>query len=194
MDLRPDQFKLMLPLPVTVITTVDSMGISNAAPYGCVMPVLRPLDLIAVASALPRDTLHNIRETGQFVVNVMGRPSFDKAMKTAGSYPPEVSELEEEGIETGPSKEVGPPRISDALGWIEAVFDREVTGDGYSVVIGRVLCAELNDRYVEEERLSEPPVVLLSPEYRLVGESIGDARETMKLFPGGSSQSRASSS
>jgi flavin reductase (DIM6/NTAB) family NADH-FMN oxidoreductase RutF len=35
------------------------------------MPVLRPLNLIAIASALPRDTLRNIRETHEFVVNVI---------------------------------------------------------------------------------------------------------------------------
>jgi flavin reductase (DIM6/NTAB) family NADH-FMN oxidoreductase RutF len=72
----------MLPLPVTVITTIDAKGVANAAPYGCVMPILRPLDLIAIASALPRHTLANIRETREFVVNVIGLPSFDKAMLT----------------------------------------------------------------------------------------------------------------
>lgn len=182
MELRPDQFKRMLPVPVSVITTVDLRGTANAAPYGCLMPVLRPLDIIAVASALPRDTLRNIRETGQFVVNVMGRPSFVEAMRTARNYPPGVSELEEEGIETSPSREVDPPRISDALGWIEVVLDREITGENYSLAIGKVVCAEINDSYVDDEKLSESPIVMLSPDYRQLGERIGDVRDTMKLF------------
>ncbi|MBN1288849.1 MAG: flavin reductase family protein [Actinobacteria bacterium] len=186
MEVRPDQFKIMLTMPVTVITTVNSEGSSNAAPYGCVMPILRPLDLIAVASALPRDTLRNIRDNGQFVVNVMGKPGFESAMRTAKNYPPEVSELEAEGIETIPSKKVDPPRISEAIGWIEAVLDQEVTGDNYALTIGRVLCAELNDMYLKGKHLTEPPAVLLNPDYRIVGDSIGDARRTMKLFLGDS--------
>ncbi len=184
MELRPDQFKLMLPLPVTVITTVDADGIANAAPYGCVMPILRPLDLIAIASALPRHTLKNIRDTGEFVVNVMGEPSFDKAMMTAKNYPPEVDELKEVGLGSSPSKEVAPPRIDDALGWIEAVIDSEVTGDRYALVIGKVVCAELNDRYCRDGRLAEPPALMLSPYYHVLGGRIGDARDTMKLFLG----------
>lgn len=184
MELRPDEFKLLLPLPVTVITTVDGHGIANAAPYGCVMPILRPLDLVAIASALPRHTLHNIRETGEFVINVIGSPSFEKAMLTARNYPPEVDELEEVGLDTLPSKTVSPPRIDDALGWIEAALEREITGKNYSLVIGKVLCAEINDRYGREGRLAEPPALMLSPYYHLVGGRIGDARETMKLFLG----------
>jgi len=184
MELRPDQFKLMLPLPVTVITTIDSKGIVNAAPYGCVMPILRPLDLIAIASALPRDTLKNIRDTGEFVVNVIGTPSFGKAMKTARNYPPDVNELEEVGLESSPSRKVAPPRMGDALGWIEAALDREITGENYALVIGRVVCAEMNDAYVEEGRLAEPPALMLRSYYHLMGGKIGDARETMKLFLG----------
>jgi flavin reductase (DIM6/NTAB) family NADH-FMN oxidoreductase RutF len=182
MELRPDQFKLMLPLPVTVITTVDPHGIANAAPYGCIMPILRPLDLIALASALPRHTLKNIRETGELVVNVIGTPSFDKAMMTARNYPPEVSELEEVGLQVSPSSEVSPPRIDDALGWIEAVVEREITGENYALVIARVVCAEMNDRYCRDGNLTEMPVLMLSRFYRVIGESIGDARETMRLF------------
>ena len=182
MQLRPDQFKLMLPLPVTVISTVDAAGINNAAPYGCVMPILRPLDLIAIASALPRDTLANIRETEEFVVNVMGKPSFQQAMMTAKNFPPEADEFLETGLESMPSREVAPLRIADALGWIEAVLEREITGENYSLVIGRVVCAETNDAYWSEGEPQEPPALMLSPYYRLAGERLGDARETMKLF------------
>ncbi|MBN1836401.1 MAG: flavin reductase family protein [Spirochaetales bacterium] len=184
MELRPNEFKRMLPLPVTVITTVDPAGIANAAPYGCVMPILRPLELIAVASAPMRHTLRNIRDTGQFVVNIMGRPSFEGAMMTADNYPPEVDELEAVGLQAVPSRRVAAPRIADALGWIEAVTEQEVAGESYVLVIGRVVCAELNDAYAADGSLREAPVVMLSPDYRVLGESIGDVRETMKLFLG----------
>lgn len=182
MELPPERFKQILPLPVTVITTVDAAGVANAAPYGCVMPVLGPLDLIAVASALPRHTLANIRETGHFVVNVMGMPSFEQAMLTAKNYPPEIDELEAVGLETSPSRRVSPPRIKDALGWIEAVVVQEVAEERYVLTIGKVVCAETNDAYSLEGHLTEPPMVMLSPHYRLMGEKKGNADETRKLF------------
>ena len=41
----------MMPLPVTFISTISHDGIRNIAPWSCVMPVLRPLDLNCLASA-----------------------------------------------------------------------------------------------------------------------------------------------
>ncbi len=172
MELPPELFKRFLPLPVTVITTMDAQGIPNAAPYSSVMPILRPLPLIALASALPRDTLRNIRSTGEFVVNVMGRPAFRESMKCARPYPPEVNELEEVGLETLPSKRVGPPRIRAAVGWVEATLEREVTDERYVIVIGRVVCSEINDLYVRDEMLTELPITLVMPHFRCLGESV----------------------
>jgi flavin reductase (DIM6/NTAB) family NADH-FMN oxidoreductase RutF len=172
MELAPEMFKRFLPLPVTVITTVDMEGVPNAAPYSCVMPILRPLPLIAIASALPRDTLRNIRSTGEFVVNVMGKPAFREAMKCAREYSPEVNELEEVGIETLPSRKIRPPRIKAAVGWIEATLDREVSDDRYALIIGQVVCTEVNDLYVQDEKLLELPITLLIPHFRSLGESI----------------------
>jgi flavin reductase (DIM6/NTAB) family NADH-FMN oxidoreductase RutF len=172
MELSPELFKRFLPLPVTVITTVDAENIPNAAPYSCVMPILRPHPLIALASALPRDTLRNIRSTREFVVNVMGKPAFRDAMKCARDYPPEVNELEEAGLETLPSKKVSPPRIKAAVGWIEAKLEREVTDDRYVIIIGQVVCSEMNDLCVRDGKLTELPITFIMPHFRSVGESI----------------------
>ena len=175
MELKPQMFKRILPIPLTLITTVDKDGIPNAAPYGCVMPILRPLDLIAIASAFPRDTLKNIRETKEFVVNVIGRPSFEKAMKCAKNFPPEVNELEEVGLESESSKKVKPPRVKDAIGWIEARLEKEITGDNYSIIIGKVVLAEVNDRFLSKDgKLSELPIVLIMPYFMLPEKRIAE--------------------
>lgn len=180
MELAPEMFKRFLPLPVTVITTLDGKGIANAAPYSCVMPILRPLPLVAIASALPRDTLRNIRETREFVVNVMGKPAFREAMKCARDYPPEVNELEQVGLETIASKKVAPPRIEAAIGWIEAELEQEVIGNEYALIVGRVLCSEMNDRYLEGDKLTEFPMTLLLPHFRSMGEVFAK-REDIEL-------------
>lgn len=130
------------------------------------MPILNPLDLITIASALPHDTLKNIRDTKEFVVNVMGEPSYGKTMECGTTVPPEVNELEMAGLESFSSKRVFPPRIKDAVGWIEAVLKKEITGDNYSLIIGKVLCAEINDLYYKDGQFEEPPIILLIPDLR----------------------------
>ncbi|MGD8387721.1 MAG: flavin reductase [Desulfobacteraceae bacterium] len=72
MLLKPFMRESLFPLPVTFISTISTDGIRNIAPYSCIMPVLRPLDLICLASAFKRDTLKNIRDTREFVVNLAG--------------------------------------------------------------------------------------------------------------------------
>ena len=62
------------------------------------MPILRPLDLICVASAKKRDTLVNIRETGQFVLNLASVAMQDKVIPTARYSAPEVDEFDEAGL------------------------------------------------------------------------------------------------
>jgi flavin reductase (DIM6/NTAB) family NADH-FMN oxidoreductase RutF len=177
MELKAEQFKLFFPLPVTLITTVDSNGVYNGAPYSCVMPILRPSNFIAIASALPRDTLRNIRETREFVVNVIGQPAFREAMLCAKSYPPGVDEMKEVGLETVPSRTVSPPRMKEALGWIESVLEHEVVGENYSVVIGKVLSAEVNDAYWEDGKLIEDPLVMLMPRFRTLGEKLAKGED-----------------
>ncbi len=184
MELEPDKFKLFFPLPVTLITTVDKKGIHNGAPYGCVMPILRPLNLISIASALPQDTLKNIRETGEFVVNVVGKPDFRKAMACARKYPAEINEMEKVEMETTPSRKVAPLRMKNALGWIEAVLEKEVTGDKWALIIGRVLHSEVNDLYWDDGKLSEDPLVMLAPNFKAMGEKYAGRKELAEFMPG----------
>lgn len=172
MKLEPEKFKKLLPLPVTLITTINTEGSINAAPYSSLMPVLRPLDLIAFASNPRNDTLKNINETGQFVVNVMGKPSFEKAVKCAKDYPFGVNELKEIGLKTCNSKKVKPPRVREAVGWIEANKVNELIGEKYTLIVGRVVSAEINDDYVKEGELDVLPILLNFPFFREIGEPI----------------------
>jgi flavin reductase (DIM6/NTAB) family NADH-FMN oxidoreductase RutF len=172
MELEPKKFKKILPLPLTLITSSNTEGIMNAAPYSSVMPVLRPLDLIAFASNPHNDTLRNIRDTGQFVINVMGEPSFEKAVRCGKDYPFGVDELLELGLETFSSKRVDPPRVGEAIGWIEAKKVNELSGEKYTLIIGKVVCAELNDRYLKEGELDTLPIILHFPYFRALGEPI----------------------
>ena len=181
MELKPAQFKRFLPLPVALITTVNGQGSINGAPYSCVMPILRSTDLIAIASALPRDTLSNIRETKEFVVNVMGKPSFRKAVNCLKNYPPGVNELEKEGLEWMDAKKVKPPRVKDAIGWIEATLEQEIKGENYVLIIGKALCSEINDAFWDGETLTEKPVVSVQPNFWTMGETIARRDEFSEL-------------
>ncbi|MBW1784293.1 MAG: flavin reductase family protein [Deltaproteobacteria bacterium] len=151
MLLKPFMREGIMPLPVTFISTISRTGIRNIAPWSCVMPVLRPLDLICAASAKRRDTLQNIRETGQFVINLAGAEMVDKVIPTARHSPPDVDEFLAEGIEEKPSVSIKAPGIKGCYAWMECDLIKEYEEDKFVLILGRVLRLEVDDRVLNAD-------------------------------------------
>jgi flavin reductase (DIM6/NTAB) family NADH-FMN oxidoreductase RutF len=147
MILKSNQREQILPLPVVLISTVSSNGIRNVAPWSNFTPILRPLDEVLLASWLKRDTLENIRQTGEFVVNVPPVGMEDAVMICARNYPPEVDEFQEAGLGARPSNKVLPPGIEGCLAWAECVFQEEIAREKFVLIIGKVVHLEVDDRF-----------------------------------------------
>ncbi len=145
MIFKPFMREGFMPLPVTFISTISTDGIRNIAPYSCIMPVLRPLDLICLASARKRDTLVNIRKTREFVVNMIGTSLADKVIPTAKYSPPETDEFELTGLEEKPSCKIQAPGIVGAYAWMECELFKEYEETNYILVMGKVLRLEVAD-------------------------------------------------
>ena len=126
MILKPFLREAMIPLPVTFVSTVSEDGIRNIAPWSCVMPVLRPLDLICLASAKNRDTLRNIRATSEFVVNLAGVDLVDKVIPTAMRTTPDADEFVLADLEEKPSVLIKPPGIAGCYSWMECRLETGV--------------------------------------------------------------------
>lgn len=151
MQLPPHKRENVLPLPVVLISTISKSGIRNAAPWGNITPILRPLDEIVLASWLRRDTLDNMRETGEFVVNVPPVTMVEEVMICARNYPPEVDEFVEANLTPRPSTVVAPPGIEGSVAWMECQLVEEILREKYALIIGKVVHLEVNDRYVTEK-------------------------------------------
>lgn len=139
----------LIPLPVTFISTTSKDGIRNIAPYSCVMPVLRPFDLICVASAKMRDTVVNIKDTGEFVINMPGVEMVDKVIPTASHVLFDVNEFELADLKEKPSKKVKAPGIEGCYAWMECklhnIYEDEYEGFPYLLILGKVVHLEVND-------------------------------------------------
>jgi flavin reductase (DIM6/NTAB) family NADH-FMN oxidoreductase RutF len=115
------------------------------------MPVLRPLDLICLASAHKRDTLKNIRETGEFVVNLVGTDFSDKVIPTAKFSPPEADEFELAGLDEKPSKSIRAPGIAGAYTWMECHLFKLYEETNYVLIMGKVVHLEVADEVLSPE-------------------------------------------
>ena len=151
MQLPPHKRENVLPLPVVLVSTMSRDGVRNIAPWGNVTPILRPLDEIVIASWIKRDTLANIRETGEFVVNVPVPEMIDQIMICARNYPPEVDEFVESGLVPKASKKVAPPGVEGAIACMECSLAEEIVRERFSLIIGKVEHLEVDERYFDEE-------------------------------------------
>ena len=148
MIFKPFMREGFMPLPVAFISSCSKDGINNIAPYSCIMPVLRPLDLICLASAQKRDTLVNIKDTDEFVVNLAGKSFVDKVIPTAKFSKPEEDEFKLAGLTPRPSEIIKAPGIVGAYAWMECTFEGVHTGPGYTLIMGKVVRLEVDDVYL----------------------------------------------
>lgn len=148
MIFKPFMREGFMPLPVVFVSSISKNGIRNIAPYSCVMPVLRPLDLICLASAKRRDTLVNIRETLEFVVNLAGTDLSDKVIPTAKFTPSDVDEFVEAGLEEKPSVIISAPGVAGCYAWMECELFKEYEESDYVLIMGKVLRLEVDEQYL----------------------------------------------
>lgn len=137
----------ILPEPVVLISTIGKDGVRNIAPWSNITPILRPLDEIILASWIKRDTLNNIRDTKEFVVNIPSVDMVEEVMICSKNYPSEEDEFEHSKLKSHISKEIKTPGIEGCLAWAECKLVEEIKRDKYSLIIGKVVSLEANDSF-----------------------------------------------
>ena len=119
---------LLQAYPVTIVTTVNSIGKLNAAPYSLVLPYCsspkNPQMLLIVNKSW--HTAKNIIETGEFVLNYPRTEQMKDIVETSRYYDAGVNELEYTEFTTTASNHVKPPRITECYQHVECrVFKTE---------------------------------------------------------------------
>ena len=98
-------------------------------------------------------------ETGEFVVNLVGRELADKMNRTAVDAPRGVSEFDYAGLAMAPSRLVAPPRVAAAPAALECkvteiLRPRALDGTQTSAVVvaGEVVGVHIDDAYLKDGR------------------------------------------
>lgn len=182
-DLSEDQIysfmvSSILPRPISWISTVDAQGVPNLAPFSYYMGVCcDPMTLLFCPVAGPadrpkKDTLLNIEEVPEFVINVAEQKTVRELNLTAAPLPRGESEFELAGVTPAASSRVRPPRVQEAsLAFECSVRDiieiNSGPGGGW-IVLGTVLAIHVEDALVDPETL-RVDLQSLSPVARLGG-------------------------
>jgi flavin reductase (DIM6/NTAB) family NADH-FMN oxidoreductase RutF len=150
LDLK--NFGKLLVRPTVIISTISPNGISNAAPFSFNSPVAtRPTPLFGFESNVNHDTWQNVKNNGEFVINLVGEDFGPLMQIMEKDLPYEVSEIKECGLTEIKSNKVKPPRIKEAYGWFECRMTQHVVLSERAVwVIGEILDVEVKDDCIDE--------------------------------------------
>ena len=147
---------LVAPRPIALITSTDEQGRLNAAPFSAFnyLGTDPPIVGIGVTDRpgvefVPKDTARNIRRTGEFVVNIVTEDIAQQMNICAIDFPAEVNELEMAKLATTPSSSVRVPRIAQAHAALECREHTTLEIGRSRVILGRVVAAFVEDRYVD---------------------------------------------
>lgn len=141
----------VVPRPIAWVSSRSGTGVDNLAPHSFFTVVSqRPL-LLGFTSVGRKDTLRNIEQTGEFVVNVTSGPLFEQVNATGTDYPPEVSEFDAVGLTREPSVTVAPPRVAESPLAMECRLHQVIPlGDGFFVV-GELTHIAVSQEVAEEQ-------------------------------------------
>lgn len=144
-----DYYKLLV-RPVVVVSTISEKGISNAAPFSFSSPISFKPPLYGFSCSPDRHTWRNIKENEEFVVNIVGN-DFGPLMKILEQkFPYGISEIEKAGLTEEISKKIQPPRIIEAIAWLECKLESFVEMGDHLWIVGRVLEADTKDEFWNE--------------------------------------------
>lgn len=130
---------LVIPRPIAWISTRSAAGVDNLSPHSYFIMVSSDPTIIQFVSTGVKDTLRNVLETREFVVNHTPVELFEKINATGTDYPPEISEFDAVGLTREPARTVAAPRVAESTASMECTLHGEPlkVGNGY-VVFGQV--------------------------------------------------------
>lgn len=147
---------LVAPRPIAWITSRNLAGKLNAAPFSAYNYVCTDPPIVAIGvqnrpgpGIVPKDTAHNIRETREFVINVVTEDLGEKMNLCAVDFPAGTNELEVAGLTTAPSRLVSVPRIAEAHAALECREYATIEIGNSRVILGQVLGVYVEDAFVD---------------------------------------------
>lgn len=163
-----DPFKaIVVPRPIGWISSRDAEGRANLAPYsffnGC--GDAPPLVMFAQTGRKTReeaekDSVANIRATGEFACNIVGEALARAMNESSGVYPHGEDEFARAGLGKAPCETIGAPRVAEAPAVLECrlvrMLDDLPSWKPHArniLVIGEVTGVHIRDEHLVDGRL-----------------------------------------
>lgn len=172
-EFTPDQpevnfYKLMtavvVPRPIAWVTTLSSDGVVNLAPHSFYTVACRRPPIVMFSSVGKKDTLRNVKDTGEFVVNLTPARLIEQVNNSSARFEADQSEPTHLDIAMEPSVSVKPPRVRDSPVSIECTLHSTSELGDSTVIFGDVVRITVEESVIVD---GHPEYTRLDPVARL---------------------------
>ena len=161
-----DMYQFMIgavsPRPIAFVSTIDTEGVPNLAPFSFFNafsskpPILGFATSIRAANGTTKDTLANVQEVNECVVNIVSHSFVRQMSLTAVNYPKGVSEFEKAGLTPIESDLIRPFRVKESPIQMECRVEQilplsDEKGGGI-LILCRILRMHINEDILDLEK------------------------------------------
>jgi flavin reductase (DIM6/NTAB) family NADH-FMN oxidoreductase RutF len=157
---------LVVPRPIAWVSSRSASGVDNLAPHSFFTIVSTAPPIIVFSSMGEKDTVRNIRASGEFVVCGSPAARLEQINLTGVEFGPDISEFDATGLTREPSQTVAAARVAESPYALECrLVEIKEMGNGL-VVFGEVTCIAVDESVLVEGRVA---IDRLDPIARLGG-------------------------
>lgn len=172
---------LVVPRPIAWVSSTSAAGVDNLAPHSFFTVASLSPPIIQFTSVGEKDSLRNIEETREFVVNFSPASLSEEVNATGTHFAPDVSEFDKAGLTREPSLTVGSPRVMESPAALECRLHQTLRMGDCTLVFGEVTHAVVSSEVLDG---SHPRIELLDPLSRLGLDewgTMGHAKEIKRI-------------
>jgi flavin reductase (DIM6/NTAB) family NADH-FMN oxidoreductase RutF len=163
---------VITPRPIALVSTISAGGAPNLAPFsyfqlGGSNPPSLMISPTLTREGGEKDTLANIKATGEFVVNIVNRAMVEQMNATSARLAPGENEWSLTCFTPEKSLLVRPDRVEQSPVQLECKVFQIVNHGEANYVIGEVVAFHLEEQYLDGDRP-------LGEKLRTVGRMGGD--------------------
>lgn len=175
---------IIIPRPIGWISTIDSNGINNLAPFSYFNMVSSDPPCVMFSTRRDnnknKDTLNNVLQNGQFVVNLVTLEVVEQMNASSEAFPADVDEFIITNLTPIDSVSIQPKRVKESPIHLECemihhYFMDNNEGGGACIVIGKIKTIHIDDSILmENNRINldvyKPVARLAGSNYSTLGE------------------------
>lgn len=148
--------RVIAPRIAYIVTSVDEKGRVNAGVFSNLTSVSTDPERLVLGVYKEWDTIKNIRQTKEFVVNVPSKDLIEQVWICGDKYagnpiPRGINELRIARLTEIPSEKVKPPRIAECYAHLECkvVWVKDV--GNHFLVLGEIIAASFSPEYLNKD-------------------------------------------